>query len=580
MSEVITGVLKFTFGLISNKLRTYGAEKLQDGGLTDQKFRGWIVRELDDIKSKLDAISRKDLCASISFLQQGVQRLNMSLGESELSSPGASSTNTKPAQPSGSVEDAVALANAIGKLRIDSHELFDLAKESFKEAGKEATVAFHNAALSTKERVLASKVRIASGILEHLERTEVAANDCLHYLQELHNMPAIQEIFSVHIHGGIKSLFKKTSRADIVETVTMINLILADFISTFTKRRMAVFDWPLIECGKRVVHPIHCKRVCVQKMTEMEITPPWDIVRYKDAGTKVLSSAINSKRDIIGVFSGDSHPRKLDRATGEWRPFCLSSSDHEIGNSASVAIDDDDTVYVVSCRHNAGNLEATLSVYSSNGKIIHHCTLDFIKTDLSTLFRHITVTRDKKIVFCSGHEHSNRTVYVYVCDMNGKLIDSFPIVTQYKDGTVDAREDVREDVTGIFVSCDKLNGNEITVATHARHWHVGRGIVTILIEDRLCVYTQRGKFKRLSTIDPPQPTADYNISFDNLTKNYIVYTQDSEEKIKILKYVSETGELQYSLSLHDKNILDYDNLISHTSGTVAFVDSKRVLYFQ
>jgi hypothetical protein len=69
MSEVITGLLKVTFGLISNKLRTYGAEKLQDGGLTDQMFRGLIVRELDDIKSKLDAISRKDLCASISFLQ-------------------------------------------------------------------------------------------------------------------------------------------------------------------------------------------------------------------------------------------------------------------------------------------------------------------------------------------------------------------------------------------------------------------------------------------------------------------------------------------------------------------------------
>ena len=568
MSEVITGVLKFTFGLISNKLRTYGAEKLQDGGLTDQKFRGWIVRELDDIKSKLDAISRKDLCASISFLQQGVQRLNMSLGESELSSPGASSTNTKPAQPSVSVEDAVALANAIGKLRINSHELFDLAKESFKEAGKEATVAFHNAALSTEDRILASKVRIASGILEHLERTEVAANDCLHYLQELHNMPAIQEIFSVHIQGGIKSLFKKTSRADIVETVTMINLILADFISKFTKRRMAVFDWPVIKCGKRIVHPIHCKRECVQKMREIEITPPWDIVRYKDAGTKALALAINSKRDIIGVFSGDSHPRKLDRATGEWRPLCLSPSDHEIENSASVAIDDDDTVYVVSCRHNAGNLEATLSVYSSNGKIIHHCTLDFIKTHLSTLFRHITVTRDKKIVFCSGHEHSNRTVYVYVCDMNGKLIDSFPIVTQYKDGTVDAREDVREDVTGIFVSCDKSNGNEITVATRA------------LLYTQLCVYTQRGEFKRFSKFHHTPPRVPYNISFDNLTKNYIVYTRDSVEKIKLLQYVSETGEHQYSLFLHDKNILDYDNLISHTSGTVACVGSKRVLYFQ
>ena len=82
MSEVVTGVLKLAFGLISKKLRTYGAEKLQDGGLTDQKFRGWIVREMDDIKSKLDAISRKDLCASISFLQEGVKRLNLAFDKS------------------------------------------------------------------------------------------------------------------------------------------------------------------------------------------------------------------------------------------------------------------------------------------------------------------------------------------------------------------------------------------------------------------------------------------------------------------------------------------------------------------
>ena len=59
MAGAITGLLKFAFSFI----RTKTAEKLQDGGLTDQKFRGLILRELDDIKSKLDAISRKDLCA-------------------------------------------------------------------------------------------------------------------------------------------------------------------------------------------------------------------------------------------------------------------------------------------------------------------------------------------------------------------------------------------------------------------------------------------------------------------------------------------------------------------------------------
>ena len=68
VSKVLTGFFRF--------IRTKTAEKLQDGGLTDQKLRGLILRELDDIKSKLDGIARKDLGASISSLQKGIKRLN------------------------------------------------------------------------------------------------------------------------------------------------------------------------------------------------------------------------------------------------------------------------------------------------------------------------------------------------------------------------------------------------------------------------------------------------------------------------------------------------------------------------
>jgi hypothetical protein len=106
------------------------------------------------------------------------------------------------------VEDALALANAVGKPKIESNERFEFAKKSFEKAEEEATRAFHNTALSTEERILASKVRIAGGILLHLEDPEFAATDCLQYLRELHDMPAIKEIFSVHVGTGIKSWFK------------------------------------------------------------------------------------------------------------------------------------------------------------------------------------------------------------------------------------------------------------------------------------------------------------------------------------------------------------------------------------
>ena len=75
MSSIATAVFKATIGLLVNKGRDKAAEKLKDNDVTDQKFRGLIVREIDDIKKKLDGLSRKDLLASISFFKEGIEHL-------------------------------------------------------------------------------------------------------------------------------------------------------------------------------------------------------------------------------------------------------------------------------------------------------------------------------------------------------------------------------------------------------------------------------------------------------------------------------------------------------------------------
>ena len=178
-------------------------------------------------------------------------------------------------------------------------------------------------------------------------------------------MPAIKEIFSVHVGTGIKSLFKsgfkKDSRAEIVETVTIMNFIMADFISKFTTRRMAVFDWPMIECGKRVVHPIHCKEGSAPDLKEMEITPPWDIVVaenqlpclvYDDLG-QIVRQTLTTKGDIICFKDDRRGLLKLDKTTGKLQPCCLSpledNTEHPQPSGEYIlgmAIDDNDTVYV------------------------------------------------------------------------------------------------------------------------------------------------------------------------------------------------------------------------------------------
>ena len=571
MSGPITGVLKLALGLISKKLRTYGAEKLQDGGLTDQKFRGWIVRELDDIKSKLDALSRKDLCASISFLQQGIQRLNMSCGESEdrdaspskteLQSAVSSTETTSEGPQSVTVEDAVELANAIRKLKIKSTERFELAKESFKEAGKEATRAFHNAALSTEERILASKVRFASGVLGHLEDPEIAASDCLQYLKELHDMPAIKDIFSVRLQGGIKSLFKKDSRTEIVENVTMVNSILADFISTFAKQRMAIFDWPTIACGKRIVHPIHFKNESSPSTSERKVKPPWDIVLHEDDQLRHIC-VFNQKGDLV---SRSKHcPQNCVKTTAKLQPYCLSGFEHStedfpetVESVIDIAVDGDDVVYVLTVNEDAGY---KLSVYSKDGRNTHQSTLNFLHHFTSPI-RGISVNNDKNIVI-AGIFHGNPCLYV--CNRNGELIKTF----NPAEGSGPKYDRIA------FMSVSSCN--ELVLVTQT--------IIDVMNNSySLSTFTENGECQR--TLKFRSNEGSYkDIFYNNVTKTIIGYVTGPGDKSSIEYLSGETGELQCLTLLYDRHfpesLCNFTRLACSRNGTMALVSERHLIFLQ
>ena len=214
MSGVVTGVVKLTFGFLANKIRSGIAERLKDGDATDEECRRLIVRELDDIKSKLDGLARKDLLSSICFLQEGVNRLYQSLFQVDSSEntadlpeqaalvEAASSRDTVTG-PDSPINEVIALINAIKSLKIRSKERFKSAIKSFELARENATKAFCNEALSIEDRIQASQVRMMARILENLEDPEASASDCLQYLKQLHDIGAIQETFSVLIKGGM-----------------------------------------------------------------------------------------------------------------------------------------------------------------------------------------------------------------------------------------------------------------------------------------------------------------------------------------------------------------------------------------
>ena len=249
MSAIVNGVLNSTIGLLCSKLRDYTAERLNDGDVNEEKCRQIVVRELDDIKSKLDGLSRKDLLASLSFFKESVTRLYISLETSDESCdlPGTSKGNIEdqyevegatattveqfPVTPAerDALECAIELSEIMENLKIASKERYKLAKKSFEEARRLATEAFNNVALSTEDRLMASKLRIASRILEGLEDPEAAVRDCLLYLKELQDLPAVQAMFAVWrdsnkgITSRLRARFNQEKRNVNIESIQMIN---------------------------------------------------------------------------------------------------------------------------------------------------------------------------------------------------------------------------------------------------------------------------------------------------------------------------------------------------------------------
>ena len=215
MSDVIKSVL----GLVVNKARSATASYLSDGDLTDDRFRDAIISDIDDIKSSLRGLSRQPLNSSLSFLKEAISRMGLAVRHKSASTQNVETAMTQ------AVEEFVAGAGAsksqqtkqrnanealsLSDFEIVSQERWVRAKESFDKCREQATIAFGNTALSIEDRIVACKLRIASSILEEfLDDPEAGAQDCLLYLRELHDLPAICQTFTVYQDGGFKSYFK------------------------------------------------------------------------------------------------------------------------------------------------------------------------------------------------------------------------------------------------------------------------------------------------------------------------------------------------------------------------------------
>ena len=547
MSSIITGVLNLTFGLLWEKVRDHTANKLKEGDMTNEKCRQLIVRELDDIKTKLDGLARKDLLSSVNFLEEGLMFLYLSQDEStdgKTSFPQEQKEDISQAEGStmmvagsSSVFNeacSLALSKEIRKLNIASGKRFASALRSFQEANKEATRAFSNEALSTEDRIMATKLRVISRILESLEDPVAAADACQLYLKKLHCLPAVREMFSIQLSGGMKSLFNKAKRLENVMSVIMVNYVVFDFTKKFTKMQVNVLHWPPIELSKQTYNLVISSADILRQMNVSGakflcpvITSIGTVINWK-------ISAVNSKGEIIGKkYEGQTDIMKI--TAGEVQLFCHLPPEDTDANDfkiLSLAIDGEDNVYIVT------QCEPKLFVFDAKGNMKHQCSLQFLKTYNYYLrwMKPIAITKDKKIIISRVYDG-----HIYVCDSSGELKYSFPM------GELDV------DLLSISEE------NEIIVAERCGNF--------------VYIYTEEGNEK--GKLEVPKDHKVWDVAFNHVTKEVIVLTA-TNDKHWISSYLTTGEKRQIVLAPSSW----HQSLTSHPSGPVALVYCQAVLYIQ
>lgn len=384
MSAIVKAVLTGTLGLLLKKSRQSLAEKLKDGDATDQQLRSWIIEEFDNVNSKLDAMARRDLKASLSFFKEGVVFLNKVM-DSEASdvkiSMGKSAEETELFASAG--VNTTSLVEGLRKLHVENLDesatkaLFD-AKKRFDDARREATKAFNNDALPRFDRILAIAIRLMATILEQTENPADSLEACRSGLEELHSTPFVRENFKVELTGGVKARLNSDERRQIILSVCRVNRIIHDVYVIVGEIGM-LFNWPCIEIVNERVDPLRDSRVG-EALSKLEID---DCSVTLSIAIRTISVATNSRGQFIVVYQFN-RCAVLD-ATGKflyWFGLPTAEDLFVQRTIRAVATDNDDNIYL--CVETRGN-----SSFEGNTRFFHTvCHMYVFKNHASADFSH------------------------------------------------------------------------------------------------------------------------------------------------------------------------------------------------
>ena len=376
MSAIITAVFKATFGLLVNKARDKAAEKLKDGDVTDKRIRDLIQREIDDIKSKLDGLARKDLLAAIDAFEAGVRYLYQAMDAAADAAMAGARERGNEASPTPTV-NTVALATEMGRMELtelneETKRALSDAKKRFEMAREEATRAFNNEALGTLDRIKAIRYRVMATMLESaVETVGIAADlsslsvksalknalpECEQCLQKLNSLPDVQNNFKVELEKGLlnmKGRFGKDERREIISAVYQVNRAIYDATQAAGKI-IGTLNWPFVDTGGDIIDPLRDDRVAeVLRKVGMEhcCVTQWSFGLEGAWMHKVrnpVGIATNADGQFITVNNSDKSVKAFDSSGKFVFQFHLERNDTETDlDVCDVATDVNSSIYVL-----------------------------------------------------------------------------------------------------------------------------------------------------------------------------------------------------------------------------------------
>ena len=318
------------------------AERLKEGDVADQKIRDLIVREVEDIKSKFDGLSRKDLLAAVDSFKTGIRYFFEALDVKPMSSQ-ASVGITDENLSEHDLEEAMKTVSVAAEMRkleeMDFNETvknnFLQAKKRFEMAREKATEASNNEGLKIFDWITAIRYRVMATVLESVVETVGATGDmslsslkialknalpeCEECLQKLLSLPAVQDNFKVELDKGVLNVrgrYGKDERRKIISTVCQVNRAIYNATRAVGRDTLV---WPLVDIGEEKVDhdPLRNERISkvLQKVNMEHCCLLWSFGQEGKEEHKLMDPrgiATNTKGQFVIADYGDKTVKVFD----------------------------------------------------------------------------------------------------------------------------------------------------------------------------------------------------------------------------------------------------------------------------